>query len=98
MGKTRDFFKKIGNTKRTFHVQMGTIKNRNGKDLKDILECEVKWAIASITPIKARGVNGILTELFQILKMMLLKCCTEYISKFEKLSSGHRTEKGQVSV
>ena len=68
MGKTRDLFRKIGNTKRTFHVQMGTIKNRNGKNLKDILECEVKSAIASITPIKARGVNGILTELFQILK------------------------------
>ena len=68
MGKTRDLFKKIGYTRRTFHVQMGSIKNRNGKDLKDILECEVKWAIASITTIKARGVVGILIELFQILK------------------------------
>ena len=47
---------------------MGSRKNRNGKDLKDILECEVKWAIASITTIKARGVVGILIELFQILK------------------------------
>ena len=33
MGKTRDLFKKIGNTKGTFHAKMGTIKDRNGKDL-----------------------------------------------------------------
>ena len=36
-------------------------------------------------------------ELFKILKMMLLKCCTQYASKFGKLSSGHRTGKGQFS-
>ena len=36
-------------------------------------------------------------ELFDILKMMLLKCCTQYASKFGKLSSGHRTGKGQFS-
>ena len=35
MGKTRDLFKKITDTKGTFHTKMGTIKNRNGKDLKE---------------------------------------------------------------
>ena len=34
MGKTRDVFKKIGDTKETFHAKVGTIKDRNGKDLK----------------------------------------------------------------
>ena len=85
MGKTRDLFKKIRDTKETFHAKMGTIKDRNGMDLKkklwqeytelykkelhdpvnhdgvithlepDILECEVKWALESITMNKARG-------------------------------------------
>ena len=91
MGKTRDLFKKIRDTKRTFHAKMGTIKNRNGMDLTetedikkrwqeymdelykkdlhdpdnhdgvitdlepDILECEVKWALESITTNKASG-------------------------------------------
>ena len=63
----------------------------------DILECEVKWALGSITMNKASGSDGIPVELFQILKMMLLKCCTQYASKFGKLSSGHRTGKGQFS-
>ena len=63
----------------------------------DILECEVKWALGSITVNKASGGDGIPTELFQILKMMLLKCYTQYASKFGKLSSGHRTGKGQFS-
>ena len=85
MGKTRDLFKKIRNTKGTFHAKMGSIKDRNGMDLTeaedikkrwqeyteelykkdlhdqdnhdgvithlepDILECEVKWALKSIT-------------------------------------------------
>ena len=35
MGKTRDLFKKIRDTKGTFHAKMGTIKNRNGKDLTE---------------------------------------------------------------
>ena len=77
MGKTREFFKKIGDTKGTFHAKVGTIKNRNSmalteaEDIKrwqeftelykkdnhngvithlepDILECEVKWALASL--------------------------------------------------
>ena len=88
MGKTRDLFKKIRDTKRTFHAKMGTIKEGKGLDLKeaedvkkrwqeyteklykkdlhdpynhdgvithlepDILECEVKWALGSITKHK----------------------------------------------
>ena len=89
MGKTRDLFKKIRDTKRTFHAKMGSIKDRNGRDLieaediqkrwqeytgelykqelhepdnhdgvinqlePDILECEVNWALGSITMNKA---------------------------------------------
>ena len=99
MGKTRDFFKKVRDTKGTFHAKMGTIKDRNCMDLTeaedikrrwqeyielfhdpdnhdgvithiepDILECEVKWALGSITMNKARGGDGIPVELFQILK------------------------------
>ena len=107
MGKTRDLFKKISDTKGTFHAKMGSIKDRNGRDLteagdikkrwqeyteelykkkdlhdldnhdgvithleSDILECEVKWALGSITMNKASGGDGIPVELFQILKMM----------------------------
>ena len=43
----------------------------------DILECEVKWALGSITMNKASGRDGIPVELFQIIKMMILKCCTQ---------------------
>ena len=105
MGKTSDHFKKIKDTKGTFHAKMGTIKDRNGMDLTEaedikkrwqeyteelykkdlhdpdnhngvmithlepeILECEVKWALGSITVNKASGGDGILGELFQILK------------------------------
>ena len=104
MGKTRDLFKKIRDTKGTFHSKMGTIKDRNGMDLTepedikkrwqeyteelykkdlhdpdnhngeisnlepDILECEVKWALGSITTNKASGGDGFTVELFQILK------------------------------
>ena len=103
MGKTRDLFKKIRDTKGTFHAKMGSIKDRNGMDLReeedikkrwqeytefyekdlhdtdnhngviihlepDILECEVKWALGSITTNKASGGDGIPFELFQILK------------------------------
>ena len=63
----------------------------------DILECEVKWALESITMNKASGGNGIAVELFQILKDDAVKCCTKYASKFGKLSSGHRTGEGQFS-
>ena len=103
MGKTRDLFKKIRDTKGTFHAKIGTfIKDRNGMDLTeaikkrwqeytaelykkdlhapdnhdgvitdlepDILECEVKWALESITMNKASGGDGVSVELFQILK------------------------------
>ena len=63
----------------------------------DLLECEVKWVLGSITTNKASGGDGIPVELFQILKMMLRKCCTQYANKFGKFSSGHRTGKGQFS-
>ena len=100
MGKTTDLFKKIRDTKGTFHARMGMIKDRDNKDLtiaekitkrwqeyteelyrKDlhdpeyydgvithlepnILECEVKWALGSITTNKASGGDGIPVELF----------------------------------
>ena len=102
MGKTRDLFKKIRDTKGTFHAKMGSIKDRKGMDLTkaedikkrwqeymeelyktdlhdpdnhdsviihlepDILECEVKWALESITTNKASGNDGIPVELFLI--------------------------------
>ena len=95
MGKNRDIFKKIRDTKGTFHAEMGSIKDRNGMDLTetedikkrwqeyteelykkglndpdnldgvvthlepDILGCEVKWALGSITMNKASEGNGI---------------------------------------
>ena len=104
MGKTRDLFKKIRDTKGTFHAKMGSIKDRNHMDLTeaenikkrwqeymeqlykkdlhdpdnhdsvithlepDILECEVKWALGSITMNKASGGDGIPVELFQLRK------------------------------
>ena len=100
MGKTRDLFKKIRDTKETFYAKTGLIKDRNGMDLTeaedikkrwqeyseelykkrslrpgssrwcdhslepDILECEVKWALGSITMNKASGGDGITAELF----------------------------------
>ena len=100
MGKTTDLFKKIRDTKGTFYANMGSIKNRNSRDLTeaedvkkrwqeyteelykkdlhdpdnpndvitflelDILECEVKWALESITRNKASGGDGIPVELF----------------------------------
>ena len=104
MGKTRDLFKKIRDNKGTFHAKIGTIKDRNGMNLReaedikkrwqeyteelqkkdlhdqdthdgvvthletDILECEVKWALESITMNKVSGGDGIPVELFKILK------------------------------
>ena len=44
---------------------------------------------------KASGGDGIPAELFKILKMMLLKCFTQYVSKFGKLSSGYRVTSGK---
>ena len=132
MGKTRDLFKKIRDTKGTFHAKIGTIKDKNDMDLTeaedikkrwqeytelykidfhdpdnhdgvithpepDILECEVKWALGSITTNKPSRGDGIPAELFQILKDDAVKCCTQYASKFGKLGSGHKTGKGQFS-
>ena len=100
MGKTGGLFKKIRDTKGTFHAKMSTVKDRNGMDLTeaedikkrwqeyteelykkdlhdpdnrngvithlepDILECEVKWALGSITTNKASGGDTIPAELF----------------------------------
>ena len=104
MGKTRDLFKKIRDTKGIFDAKIGTIKDINGIDLteaedikkgwqghteelykkdpndpdnhngvithleSDILECEVKWALGSITMNKVSGGDWIPAKLFQILK------------------------------
>ena len=43
MGKTRDVFKNIGDKKETFHAKMGTIKDRNGKDLMEAEDIEKRW-------------------------------------------------------
>ena len=48
----------------------------------DILECEVKWALGGITTNKASRGDEIPAELFQILQIMLLMCCTQYASNF----------------
>ena len=126
MGKTRDLFKKIRDTRQTFHARMGSIKDRNGMDVTeaedikkrwqeyteelykkdlhdpnnhngvithlepDILECEVTWALESITTNKASGDDGIPVELFQILKDDAVKVLH---SICQQLSSGHRTKK-----
>ena len=63
----------------------------------DILECEVKWALGSITTNKASGGDRIPVELFQILKDDAVKVLHLICSKFGKLSSGRRTGKGQFS-
>ena len=103
MGKARNFFKKIRDTKGTLRANMNTRNDRNSMDLTeaediekrrqeytelykkdlhdpdnqdgviirlepDILECEVKWALGSITRNKASRFDGIQVELFQILK------------------------------
>ena len=109
MGKTRDLFKKIRDTKGTFHAEMGIIKDGNGmnlteaedikkmwqeytkqlykKDINDtdnydgvvthlepeIMESQVKWALGSITTIKASGGDGILAELFKTLEDDVIK-------------------------
>ena len=63
----------------------------------DILECEVKWALESITMNKARGGDGIPVELFQILKDDAVKVLHSICQQIWKLSSGHRTGQGQFS-
>ena len=63
----------------------------------DILECEVKWALESITMNKAGGGDGIQVELFQILKDDAVKVLHSIYQQIGKLSSGHKTGKGQFS-
>ena len=63
----------------------------------DILECEVKWALENITMNKASGGDGIPVELFQILKDDAMKVLHSICQQIGKLSSGHRTGKGQFS-
>ena len=63
----------------------------------DILECEVKWALGSITMKKASGGDGIPVELFQILKDDAVKVRYSIYQQIWKLSSGHRTGKSQFS-
>ena len=133
MVKTRDLFKKIRDTKGTFHPKMGSIKDRNGMDLTeaddikkrwqeyteelykkdlhdldnhsgvithlepDMLKCEVKWALESITTNKASGGDGIPIELFQILKDDAVKVLHSICQQIWKTQRGHRTGKGQCS-
>ena len=133
MGKTRDLFKKIRDTKGTFHAKMDTIKDRNGMDLTQAEEIKKRWQEytrrtiqkTSSWPRQPRWCDysprarhpGMQSEVslkkhhwtklvevteFQLSylkssKMMLWKCCTQYASKFGKLSSGHRTGKCQCS-
>ena len=134
MGKTRDLFKEISDTKGTFYAKMGSIKDRNGRDLAeaenikerwqeyteelyrkdlhdpdnhdgvithlepDILECEVKWVLGSITMNKVSPGDGIPVEPFQILKDDAVKVLHSICQQiWGKLSSGHRTGKGQFS-
>ena len=63
----------------------------------DILECEVKWALESITMNKATGGDGTPVELFQILKDDAVKVLNSICQQFGKLNSGHRTGKVQFS-
>ena len=63
----------------------------------DILECEDKWALGSITMNKASGGDGIPVELFQILKDDAVKVLYSICQQIWKLSSGYRIGKGQFS-
>ena len=90
-------------TEELYKKELHDLDNHDGMitDLEpDILECEVKWASGSITRNKASGGDGIPVELFPELIPERLCCesaATQYASKFGKLSSGHRTGKGQFS-
>ena len=52
MGKTRDLFKKIRDTKGTFHAKMGTIKDRNGRDLREAEDIKKRWQEYTEEPYK----------------------------------------------
>ena len=64
----------------------------------DILECEVKWALGSITMNKASGGDGIPVELFQTLKDDAVKVLHSICQQFGQLSSSHRAGKGKFSL
>ena len=64
----------------------------------EIMVCEAKWALGNITMNKVSAGDGITAELFQILKDDAVKFCNQYASRAGKLSSGHRTGKGQFSL
>ena len=91
-----------GHTEELYKKDPNDPDNHNGVIThleSDILECEVKWALGSITMNKVSGGDGIPVELFQILKdNAVKKCCTQYASKFGKLSRGHRTGNSQLSL
>ena len=87
-------------TEELYKKDLHDLDNHNGVITHlqiDILEYEVKWAFRSITTNKTSGCDGIPAELFQILKDDAVKALHSYASKVGKLSSGHRTEKGQFS-
>ena len=63
----------------------------------DILECEVNWTLGSVTMNKASGGDGIPVELFPLLKKDAVKVLPSICQQMGKLSSGHRTGKGQLS-
>ena len=134
MGKTRDVFKKIRDTKGTFHAKIGSIKDRNGMDLTeaedikkrwqeyteelykkdlqdpdnhngvithlepDSLECEVKWALGSVTTNKASGGDGIPVEVFQILKDDALKVLQSICQQIWKIQQWPQDWKRPVFI
>ena len=55
MGKTRDLFKKIRDTKGIFHAKMSTIKNRNGKDLTEAEDIKKRWQEYTVKLYKKRS-------------------------------------------
>ena len=133
MGKTRDCFKKIRDTKGTFHTKMGSIMDSYAMDLTeaedikkrwqeyteelckkdlhdpdnhngvithlepDILECEIKWTLGSITTNKASGGDRFPVELFQILKDDAVKVLRSICQQIWKTQHDQRTGNGQFS-
>ena len=134
MGKTRDLFKKIRDTRGTFHAKMISIKDINRVDLKeaedikkrwqeytkelyqtdlhdpdnhdavithleaDILECELKWGLGSISMNKASGGDGILVELFQMLKDDAVKVLHSICQQIGKTQQWPQDWKGSVFI
>ena len=100
VAETKEINKKQQENAELQKNDLNNLENHDGEVTHlepDILGYIVKWALGSITMSKAGGGDQIPTELFQILKMMLLKGCTQYTNKFGKLSSGYRTGKDQFS-